>query len=327
MNEDNQYNPGGGNSNSFSFDQVMRLIKETQAVPQKNTSAQKSPFQSTQASTDQTGGAYFPKPTTPEQMAMNDASRPAFYARMGNQPRQQQQQPQQQDSQEGMNPAQKYMTQLRQQNPNATPQQVYATLKQAKDAGLFEQMKTPNMRTGQNDKVAEAGAIAQAKSDVKSAASMKEVALGTKDVLNNYNKLLKDSDKAPSGVLESGLASAANLANMPTEGSTAQGTFEADINNLFLATIRTLKGTGRVMLSEINAIKEAVPMKTDSNAVKMAKIKSHMDYYKTRMQDLGYNAETGDKLQENTGTTESPQPTAQPPSQDEIEAEIKRRGL
>lgn len=139
----------------------------------------------------------------------------------------------------------------------------------------------------------EAGDVAAAKQEGKNRGDKEQIAMGAKDVLNNYSKLTEDSKTTPSGALESGVASLANLANVPTEGSKAQGKFDADINNLFLATVRTLKGTGRVMQAEISNIQNAAPKATDSNEVKQAKIKSHMDYYKSRMKELGYDPETG----------------------------------
>lgn len=153
------------------------------------------------------------------------------------------------------------------------------------------------MRTGG---VGSIEAAAQAKAagteSGKNKADLPEIARGTKDVVNTYKLLKKDSEKAPSGALESGAATAANILGMPTKGSIAQASFEANANNLFLATIRTLKGTGRVMQSEIENIKQAAPKPADSTEVKNAKIEAHMNYYNDRMKDLGFDPDTGQPL-------------------------------
>ncbi len=81
--------------------------------------------------------------------------------------------------------------------------------------------------------------------------------------------------------------------DMPTSGSIAQGQFDADLNNLYLATIRSLKGTGRVMEQELNKIAESAPKATDSMEVKIAKAKAHMAYYSDRMKSLGYDPSQG----------------------------------
>ena len=81
--------------------------------------------------------------------------------------------------------------------------------------------------------------------------------------------------------------------SIPTKASLAQATFDADVNNLFLATIRSLKGTGRVMEQELNQIAQSAPNNSDSNEVKMAKAQAHMQYYTQRMRSLGYDPSTG----------------------------------
>lgn len=130
------------------------------------------------------------------------------------------------------------------------------------------------------------GAQTAAQEAAKQGVDNQQAAKTNQDIVGMYNKLLEDATSAPSGVLESGWARAMNAANMPTKGSIAQGTFDADLNNLYLATIRSLKGTGRVMEQELVKIAEAAPKSTDSMEVKIAKAKAHMAYYTQRMQGL-----------------------------------------
>lgn len=185
------------------------------------------------------------------------------------------------------------------QNPELSknPQAFFATLDKLKtilpiqDQNNLEKMKFQLEKEKADPEYIKN--VAGAKEAGKNMGDTKQVASGAKDVLNTYKLLEEDSKTAPSGAIESGAAKAANYLNIPTEGSVAQGRFEANLNNLFLATVRTLKGTGRVMQSEIQNIAQAAPKPTDSNAVKMAKIKAHMEYYKHRMNDLGYDPETG----------------------------------
>lgn len=135
--------------------------------------------------------------------------------------------------------------------------------------------------------------IAQQKKLGENQADNQQVAMNSQDIVGLYTKLLRDATTAPSGALESGIASASNLMNMPTEGAKAKGTFDADVNNLFLATIRSLKGTGRVMEQELNQIKESTPKSTDSMAVKITKTEAHLAYYQNRMKELGFDPNSG----------------------------------
>lgn len=165
------------------------------------------------------------------------------------------------------------------------------------------------MRQGGTSAIQEAAKAKSAGAEEgKTVADMPAIARGTKDVLNTYELLKKDAAKAPSGAAESALASLANVANVPTEGSKAQASFEANANNLYLATIRTLKGTGRVMQSELQNIKDASPKPTDSMEVKQAKIDAHMAYYKKRMEDLGFDPDTGKPIKGAEQPTEQPAP-------------------
>lgn len=199
---------------------------------------------------------------------------------------------------------------LLKQNPALAnnPQALFAAIDRLKpmfpgmDAKSLEQMKTFQELKNATPEGKEALAKAEAagKKAGTNEGDAASVAGGAKDVLNTY-QLLKDSvtkpgSKLPGGALESGLAAAANFLNIPTEGSKEQGAFDANLNNLFLATVRTLKGTGRVMQAEINNIQNAQPKPGDSNAVKLAKLDAHMKYYRNRMQELGFNPDNGEPV-------------------------------
>lgn len=139
--------------------------------------------------------------------------------------------------------------------------------------------------------------IAAAKKTGENIADNQQNAASTNDIVGLYGKLQDDAKTTPSGLAESAMARASNLAGMPTQGAISQATFDADLNNLYLATIRSLKGTGRVMEQELVKIGEAAPKSTDSNAVKIEKAKTHMAYYTKRMQELGVDPSTGQPMQ------------------------------
>lgn len=127
----------------------------------------------------------------------------------------------------------------------------------------------------------------------------KTQARGTQDIIGLYGKLKTEANQAPSGVAENLLASATNAAGRPNAAAIAKGGYEADLNNLYLGMIRSLKGTGRVMQSELDELKNAQPKPTDSMQVKQSKIDAHMQYYTKRMQELGYDPATGKALGNN----------------------------
>lgn len=131
--------------------------------------------------------------------------------------------------------------------------------------------------------------IAAAKKIGEQKAENQQVGAASQDITGLYGKLIQDARTAPSGVLSDKAARIANAVNMPTQGSIAQGQFDADLNNLYLATIRSLKGTGRVMEQELNKIAESAPRASDSMEVKIAKAQAHMAYYNQRMKSLGYD--------------------------------------
>lgn len=124
-------------------------------------------------------------------------------------------------------------------------------------------------------------------------------ARGTQDVIGIYNKLKSEANDAPSGLGENIWADVTNAANNPSKGAVARGAYDADMNNLYLGMIRSLKGTGRVMQAELDEIKNAQPKATDSLAVKQSKIEAHMKYYTNRMTELGYDPATGNALGNN----------------------------
>lgn len=126
-----------------------------------------------------------------------------------------------------------------------------------------------------------------------------DVARSTQDVVGLYGKIKQDAAAAPSGLAENMYANATNALGMPSPGAIAKGSYDADLNNLYLAMIRSLKGTGRVMQSELQAIQQAQPKSTDSLAVKQAKADAHMAYYQNKMKELGYDPASGQPLGNN----------------------------
>lgn len=146
-----------------------------------------------------------------------------------------------------------------------------------------------------------AGPIAQATKTGENIAENLQTRLSTGDIVGLYGQLKKDAQTTPSGAISSSIASLSNKMGAPTEGAKSQAQFDADLNNLYLATIRSLKGTGRVMEQELIKIGESAPNNNDSNEVKMIKAQAHMDYYTRRMQELGYDPTTGQPLNSQTG--------------------------
>lgn len=165
-----------------------------------------------------------------------------------------------------------------------------------------------------------AGGISQQTEMGKNRAENLQQGIATNDIVGLYSKLQTDAKTAPSGYLQSQAARAANAMNMPTKGSVAQATFDADLNNLYLATIRSLKGTGRVMEQELNKISEAAPKSTDSMPVKIAKAQAHMAYYQQRMQSLGFDPSTGQPQ------GAAPGGIAPPPTPDQINQQMPGAG-
>jgi hypothetical protein len=204
------------------------------------------------------------------------------------------------------------------QNPALAqnPQAFFATLDKLKtvlpvqDQSNLEKMKFQFEQQKYANQPEREKAIAAAKEAGKNAGDAKQIATGAKDVLNSYNMLKEYAKKAPSGALESGMARGANFLNVPTEGSVNQAKYDATLNNLFLGTVRTLKGTGRIMQAEIQNIQGAAPKPEDSLAVKQAKTEAHMAYYRKRMEDLGYDPDTGE-LKDGAKAQDSGQPAAQ----------------
>lgn len=143
--------------------------------------------------------------------------------------------------------------------------------------------------------VAEAMAAAKEKgtATAKQDAANIETAKSSQDIIGLYKKLSDEAPSVPSGILPNLWASATNAAGAPNAGAVAKGTYDADLNNLYLATIRSLKGTGRVQQSELEKIAEAAPSPNDSMAVKQAKAAAHMQYYQNRMTQLGFDPMTG----------------------------------
>lgn len=183
-----------------------------------------------------------------------------------------------------------------QQNPNETLPAYNNRVQQA-----FEAYKAdPAVLASQE--AAKTTATEAAKQNVED----KTGARNTQDVVGLYGKLRKDAETAPSGIAENLWASATNAAGKPNAGAIAKGTYDADLNNLYLAMIRSLKGTGRVMQSELDEIKLAQPDAKDSMEVKQAKADAHMQYYQTRMKELGFDPATGLPLNNNQIAPQTP---------------------
>ncbi len=108
-------------------------------------------------------------------------------------------------------------------------------------------------------------------------------------VLDLYKRALVAAGAAPGGFSGNKMADWANAANIDTKGTRARATLATDIKNLLLATIRTLKGTGRVMQTEIQSILGAMPKEGDSNAVMKSKLEEGMSTYKSAMTSNGFD--------------------------------------
>lgn len=147
-------------------------------------------------------------------------------------------------------------------------------------------------------KLANTSAIKKAEEVGKTEAGHVEAALGGKDILRLYNKIGNEAANVPGGMIENVGANLANAANIPSKASNARGTFDADLNNLYLATIRSMASTGRVMKAEIEKIGEAAPQQNDPTGVKISKVNAHLEDYNQRMKDMGFNPSTGKELQQ-----------------------------
>lgn len=105
-----------------------------------------------------------------------------------------------------------------------------------------------------------------------------------------------EAPKVPGGIISNLGADISNAANAPTDGAINRGAYEADLNNLYLATIRSLAGTGRVQKAELDKIAQAAPKPTDATAVKISKANAHLEDYNQRMVDMGFSPATGQRL-------------------------------
>lgn len=203
------------------------------------------------------------------------------------------------------------MKQLMAANPDLTPSDALAYIKGGANQGIQYEGGTATPVQGygaakganaydaekgkQNAQVDTAQAKAAQQTIGKTQGGYAEQALGMKDMVDLYKKIQDDAKTTPSGFLESSAARLANSAGVTTEDTKAQAAFDADLNNLYLGTIRSMKGTGRIMEAELQKIAEAAPKPTDSNSTKIIKAQQHMDFYKKRMKEIGFDPDTGQK--------------------------------
>lgn len=145
-------------------------------------------------------------------------------------------------------------------------------------------------------KLANTADIKKAEKVGETAGGHVEAALGGKDILRLYNKIGNEAGKVPGGMIQNAGANVANALNIPSDAANARGTFDADLNNLYLATIRSMASTGRVMKAEIEKIGEAAPQQNDPTGVKISKVNAHLEDYNQRMKDMGFNPSTGKEL-------------------------------
>lgn len=147
-----------------------------------------------------------------------------------------------------------------------------------------------------NNKAALAGSVTTAEENAKKNVLQDTGALGSKDILRLYGKLGNEAPNVPGGIANNLWADLTNAANSPSQGAINRGTYDADLNNLYLATIRSLAGTGRVQKAELDKIAEAAPKDSDSTDVKISKANAHLEDYNQRMVDMGFNPSTGQRL-------------------------------
>lgn len=170
------------------------------------------------------------------------------------------------------------------------PQGPNESLPAYKDA---QQQAFEEYKADPNYQASIAGAKTKAEKTAEQDVANLETAKSSQDIIGLYKKLHDEAPGVPSGVVSNLWAGATNAAGMPNAGAVAKGTYDADLNNLYLATIRSLKGTGRVQQSELEKIAQAAPSPNDSMAVKQAKADAHMQYYQQRMRELGFDPNTG----------------------------------
>ena len=140
------YDEGGAGQVKPSFDQLMKLLDRrptpTQQMPMKQIPGEMPPAPQPQVrgTPSMAGGQqYFMHPTTPDQRQTNDSSRLSYYQQVGNQmDKADAARPQPQGLPGSQNQAQIFFQQLQKANPNATPDQLFQVMKQAKESGMFD---------------------------------------------------------------------------------------------------------------------------------------------------------------------------------------------
>lgn len=158
-------------------------------------------------------------------------------------------------------------------------------------------------------KAADASATTAAEERAKSVNKQIDSNLGAKDILRLYNKIGTEAPGVPGGIAQNIGANLANAANIPSDAANNRGAFDADLNNLYLATIRSLAGTGRVQRAELQKISEAAPQDNEPTGVKISKVNAHLEDYNQRMKDMGFNPSTGKQLAPGEQPQDVPQVT------------------
>lgn len=178
--------------------------------------------------------------------------------------------------------------------PNAVPPQ---PVKQSLESPANFNARLSAWQALPEVKAADAGATTAATSAAESANKRKDQALGNQDIIRLYTKIGQEAPSVPGGVVQNVGANLANAANVPSDAANNRGTFDADINNLFMATIRSLAGTGKVQRTELQQMEGALPKQNDPSGVKISKANAHLDDYNHRMVDMGFDPSTGQPLQ------------------------------
>ncbi len=114
-----------------------------------------------------------------------------------------------------------------------------------------------------------------------------------KQVVALYQDIIKDAVGSPSGGLSNKISDLANFFGTPGASTIARGKLQTDVSNLLLAMIRTMRGTGRIMKTEIDQIQKGMPEDTDPTEVKLSKARQGQKIYEDAMRQNGFNPDTG----------------------------------
>ena len=126
---------------------------------------------------------------------------------------------------------------------------------------------------------------------------------GARQVVALYKDIERDTPGTPSGGLSNQISNAANWLGTPGPQTIARGTLQTDISNLLLAMIRTMRGTGRIMKTEIDQIQAGMPQDTDSTEVKLSKAKQGRKIYEDAMRANNFDPNTGTEAEGDTAAS------------------------